>query len=107
MGPADAATQHDSSAASIAPDPPESPSRDSVAALIESGQYAQCLRLLDKPGQHAMNSKLRTLRLICQTCLRSQDGQWWQVNASEKNLARQYQSQGALPVSANTLDLNK
>ncbi|CAL5219323.1 g1133 [Coccomyxa viridis] len=39
----------------------------------------KCLRLLDEPGQHSSTSRLRTLRLICQTCLRAQDGQWWQV----------------------------
>ncbi len=84
MGPVDAAIQHDSSAACIAEGHPESSSRDGVAALIESGKYAECLRLLDEPGQHSSTSRLRTLRLICQTCLRAQDGQWWQVHALEK-----------------------
>ena len=83
MGPIDAVAQHDSSAANIAKDTPESSSREVVAALIESGKYAECLRLLDEPGQHSTTSRSCTLRLICQTCLRAQDGQWPQVDALE------------------------
>lgn len=81
MGPADVTIQHDSTTAKVAHDHPESFSKDDVRELIESGKYADCLRYLDTHFQHSTGSRLRTLRLICETCLRSQDEQWWQVHA--------------------------
>ena len=79
MGPADIPTQHDITAADTAKDYPGGVSKESFTALIETGNYAECLSLLDEHSQHGKASKSCTLRLICQTCLRSQDGQWWQV----------------------------
>ena len=79
MGPADATIQHDSTTAKVAKDNPESLSTDNYRALIVSGKYADCLSLLDAHCQHSTASRLRTLRLICETCLRSHDEQWWQV----------------------------
>ena len=89
MGPADIPTQHDSTAADSAKDSSGGISNDSVAALIEAGNFADCLSLLKEPNQHGKASKSCTLRLICQTCLRSQDEQWWQVCILRSWLARQ------------------
>lgn len=52
-----------------------------AAGLIEAGNYAHCISLIDEHRPGDTSSQLQTLRLICQICIRSHEGQWWQVRS--------------------------
>jgi len=77
--PANIAQQHDSRGTDNAEDLSEGFSLQKAAELIEDGEYAICLSLLDKQTEPKTDSRQSTLRLICQICLKAHDGQWWQV----------------------------
>ena len=84
--PTKIAQQHGGTGADNVKELPEGFSLQKAAELIEDGEYAVCLSLLDKQTEPKTGSRLSALRLICQICLKAHDGQWWQVTLSHLSL---------------------